>query len=336
MFDIGFYQRLNGQSDYESLESIRSHDPVVYNIETTNACNMKCKMCPRTTMMTRKVETMEPWVFEKVVSQMRPHLKGEWDKWKVYVQQRYGISEWEMSENHYFLYVIPDIIQLHGYGDPLLDLNMAYYVKTLSEKGFRSYFSCNPANMNLDRTIEMFENGLTYIKFSIESVYDDRHKALRGEKSDFSSSYEKILGLLRIKTAMELKTVIVITMLDLDQPDQWKQYLELQRLFADKDVYVYLKSQDTQWLTKEYHGTNSIHWTEPCKHPWMSMTIKSNGDAAMCMEDYNNDIVLGNVKEESLYSIWNGKKYDDLRRGHLELTEPRCMEKCDMTLMGGQ
>ena len=38
----------------DALESFRSREPVVYNIETTNACNMRCAMCPRTTMMTRQ------------------------------------------------------------------------------------------------------------------------------------------------------------------------------------------------------------------------------------------------------------------------------------------
>ncbi|SVC04317.1 uncharacterized protein METZ01_LOCUS257171, partial [marine metagenome] len=31
-----------------TFESYRSKDPIIYNIETTNACNMRCKMCPRT------------------------------------------------------------------------------------------------------------------------------------------------------------------------------------------------------------------------------------------------------------------------------------------------
>ena len=50
----------------EKLEEFRSPEPVMYNIETTNACNMRCEMCPRTTMMTRPVETMNKELFKKV------------------------------------------------------------------------------------------------------------------------------------------------------------------------------------------------------------------------------------------------------------------------------
>ena len=59
MFDINFYMQShalikeidNGKEFsklelYSYFEKIRSKDPIVYNIETTNACNMRCKMCP--------------------------------------------------------------------------------------------------------------------------------------------------------------------------------------------------------------------------------------------------------------------------------------------------
>jgi len=82
MFDINFYmkafalsqQMLAGkkfESEYiiEQFEQFRSKDPVVYNIETTNACNMKCQMCPRTTRMTRKIETIDREVFINIINQ---------------------------------------------------------------------------------------------------------------------------------------------------------------------------------------------------------------------------------------------------------------------------
>jgi len=339
MYDVAFYMRhssIHGAPDYETLEAMRNREPVVYNIETTNACNMRCVMCPRTTMMTRPVETMDPALFRDIVGQIEPHKPELWAYWRHFVSGRYGIAETDMSENHFFLYVIPKVVQLHGYGDPLLDRNMASYVRLLTDKGLQSYFSCNPANISVARTIEMFENGLTYIKYSIESIHDDTHRRLRGRASDFSNSYASILRILELKKDLNLKTVVVVTMLDLARTGQEAEYRQLRQLFADKDVYIYLKSEDTQWYRQKYHRTQSIHWLEPCKHPWMSMTIKSNGEATQCMEDFDNAIVLGDAKTESLYDIWNGDRYDQFRQGHLDLTVEHCMEQCDMKLMGSQ
>jgi MoaA/NifB/PqqE/SkfB family radical SAM enzyme len=348
MIDINFYrkvdeirnrlesgEKLDEEFVFRKFEEFRSRNPVVYNIETTNACNMRCIMCPRTTMMTRPIETISPDLFKKVAEQIKPHKKSDWQKWEEFVGKRYGITPDAMSENHFFLYIIPKVIQLHGYGDPLLDKNMSYYVGLLRAKGFKSYFSCNPANIRIGQTVKMFENGLSYIKYSIESVDNFTHKKIRGKASNFTGAYKKIHQLLEIKAQKNYKTIIVITMLDLHRGNQAEEWARLKEAFRGCDVYIYFKSEDTQWFRKDYHGTHSIHWSEFCKHPWMSMTIKSNGEATMCMEDFNNAIVLGDTRKESLYDIWNGEKYAKFRRDHFDLTKGlQCTERCDMKLIG--
>ena len=132
-----------------------------------------------------------------MVDQIKPHKEEDWNRWKEYCEKKYGIRESdEASENHFFLYIISKVIQLHGYGDPLLDKHMHDYVQILHDRGFYSYFSCNPANINLELTYKMLDAGLDYIKYSIESVDDAVHKTIRGEQSNFSESYEKIKQVL--------------------------------------------------------------------------------------------------------------------------------------------
>lgn len=349
MLDINFYMQFDDVvGDIENgklkdkgdvlrrLDEIRSKEPIVYNIETTNRCNMKCKMCPRTTMMTRKIEDIDKDTFIRVVEQLRPHSSEDWKRWKVYCENKYGIKETdEASENHFFLYVISKVIQLHGYGDPLLDRHMHEYVRILRERGFYSYFSCNPANINLELTYKMMDAGLDYVKYSIESVDDEEHKKIRGEMSNFSESFEKIKQVIEYKHEHSLSTTIVITMLDLNRTKQKEDYDKLLRAFEGLDVYIYLKSEDCQWYRKDYHGTKSIHWSEICKHPWMTMTIKSNGDATMCMEDFNNAIVFGNVNKQSLKEIWEGQEYKKFRKQHVDVCKGiKCNEECDMRLIG--
>ena len=348
MIDINFFMKVHelkqkiikGDSFdkarvFDEFEKQQSRKPVIYNIETTNACNMRCEMCPRTTMMTRKIETLDQEIFEQVVDQITPFSEEEWKTWESFVEEKYKIAPHEMSENHFFLYIIPKVIQLHGYGDPLLDKRMADRVKLLSEKGFTTYFSCNPANIDINRNLEMFENGLDYIKYSIETVDDALHKKIRGKASNFSESYKRLLNLLEEKKKHSYKTTIVITMLDLHGFNQQEEFEKLKKAFNELDVYIYLKSQDQQWYQNINEGTNSVHWSEFCQHPWMSMTIKSNGEAAMCMEDFNNEIVLGDARKETLYDIWNGELYARFRNGHFNLKKGiKCSSQCDMKLIG--
>ncbi|MGA2070534.1 MAG: radical SAM protein [Sedimentisphaerales bacterium] len=350
MFDIGFYmrvselkkqlmdQKLKGMDKldlFNKIEELRSPNPVIYNIETTNACNMQCQMCPRTTMMTRKVETMDMAVFEKIIDQIKPFTRAEISEWERFAEENYGIKKEEMSENHFFLYVIPLVLVLHGYGDPLLDKHMPDRVKLLTERNIPSYFSCNPANINIDKTLAIFESGLGYIKYSIESVDDMRHKQIRGKASNFSESYKKIIHLLEMKKKHGYKTTFVITMLDLVNEYQEEEFEKLKKAFAGRDVYIYLKSQDQKWYQDKNQPTKSIHWTEFCQFPWSSMTIKSNAEAVECVEDFNNEIILGDASKERLSDIWNGNKYRKFRQDHFDLTKGiKCTEQCDMRLIG--
>lgn len=348
MIDIHFYmevydlkqrimagEKFEKEFIFEKFEEFRRKDPVIYNIETTNACNMRCEMCPRTTMMTRKIERLDKATFSKIISEIKPFSDEEWEKWQSFVEKKYKISRNQMSENHYFLHVIPKVLQLHGYGDPLLDTEMPERIKQLTERGLHSYFSCNPANIDVKKNIEMFNNGLGFIKYSIESVDDFLHKKIRGEASNFEASYQKILQMLEAKEKYRFNTTIVITMLDLKRENQQAEFEKLSKAFKGCDVYIYLKSQDQQWYQDKDEGTNSIHWTEFCQFPWSSMTIKSNGEAAMCVEDFNNEIILGDAKKESLYDIWNGVKYAQFRRDQFDLKKGiKCTAQCDMKLIG--
>lgn len=348
MFDIDFYMKIfdlkyammSGQKFerefvLQKMEEFRSPEPVVYNIETTNACNMRCEMCPRTTMMTRPIETMSAELFNKVIRQLKPWTEKQWQIWETFVESKYKIPKNDVSENHFFLYVIPRVIVLHGYGDPLLDKNIPDYVESMTRQGLPSYFSCNPANINMERTIRTFENGLDYIKYSIESVDDLRHKEVRGQKSNFTESYRNILTLLDLKAKRNFKTTIVITMINLNKPWQREEFEKLKDAFKGTDTYVYLKSQDQQWYEDNKQQTASIHWIEFCHFPWSSMTIKSNGESVECVEDFNNEIILGDAKNQSLFDIWNGEKYKKFRMDHFDLTPGlKCTEQCDMTLIG--
>ena len=124
-------------------------------------------------------------------------------------------------------------------------------------------------------------------------------------------------------------------MLNLNRSDQEEEFRKLRDVFKGRDVYIYLKSQDQQWYENKNNGTNSIHWQEFCQFPWSSMTIKSNGECAECVEDFNNEIILGDAKNESLYEIWNGEKYKQFRENQADLKPGiKCTEQCDMTLIG--
>ena len=70
MFDIKFYKdtysikekithgKISAEEFHiieKELETFRDKSPTIFNIETTNYCNMKCVFCARTIYMTEKI-----------------------------------------------------------------------------------------------------------------------------------------------------------------------------------------------------------------------------------------------------------------------------------------
>lgn len=348
MYDVNFYMKayelekalqlgmLNIKSDdlLARLEEMRSIRPVVFNIETTNACNMQCKMCPRTAKMIRKVATMTDEVFEKTVEGLKPHSEGLWDRWKDFCKRTYGISEDEMGENHFYLYVSSKCITLHGYGEPVLDKKLSQKIQLLTDKHMPTYFSMNPANINIKQLENVFEAGLDYLKFSVDSIYNIEQ--VRGSQAKFAPA--KIRQVIKRKNECGYKTVIVLTMIQFSegQKEECEQFLNMFKQDAD---YIYIKSLDNRWMyhNKKVAKQHSLHWTTLCKMPWSSTSVLSRGYVVPCHQIYNVELVLGDVKYDSLSSVWNGEGYKRFRKAHVTLDEDmidKCVNRCDMKLFG--
>ena len=88
MFDINFFQKVlpykeqivagdfrlsDAESIERELDALRIRKPKVFNIETTNYCNMTCVMCPRTELMTRKNIWIEDDTFLNIINQIKPY-----------------------------------------------------------------------------------------------------------------------------------------------------------------------------------------------------------------------------------------------------------------------
>ena len=97
----------------EQLEALRSNKPHVFNIETTNHCNMTCIMCPRTTLMTRDIDWIDDQTFESVLDQLTPHTSENMQEFWNFISNEYGITFDEHSENAFYFYVVSRLSLIH-------------------------------------------------------------------------------------------------------------------------------------------------------------------------------------------------------------------------------
>ncbi len=334
------YSSKQSKDILSKLNTKRNPIPFVFNIETTNYCNMSCVMCQRTTDFKRTLQHMEEDTFHAIVEQIEPQNKTLFRRWQEFSDSALSREKFP-SENNFYFDIVSKCITLHGFGEPLLDPNLPERISILTRKSIPTYFSCNPCNIRLDFIEKLFESKTGYIKFALDSLDDHEAKEIRGKKADFIKSYQRILEVLTLKERMKADTVIVLTMLDFFRDrNRINRFFDL---WKGKDVYPYIKSVDNKWLLKrkseikKTKGENKSHYNKQyCEYAWTSMTILADGSVVPCTQDMNGAWTFGNVNDSSLKDIWNSEKYDEFRSLQLSkdfTKEFICHSKCDWDIV---
>lgn len=352
MFDVNFFQNTFSlkkeiiayqwrTENYAELlsrfEQQRSVKPYLFSIETTNNCNMTCVMCPRATEMNRKIENMDKEIFKKVVAQIFPYKKEVFNDWVNFVKKELDVHQGERGENPFYFFISSKAVTMHGFGEPILDPFLKERVEILSKRGIPTYFSCNPSNINLKKIEALFHAGLKYIKFSVDSLSDKRMKEIRGRRANYSRAHNKILQVLDLKERGDYPATIVTCMIKLDS-NQNEEAEEFLRIWKNKDVYTYVKSLDNQWYFNDQKSekAKSHYESQYCEFPWTSLSVMVDGTVVPCTQDFNCEMPIGNVMDNSLEEIWNSEKYKELRMMHIRGKFPknyRCTERCDLKIV---
>ena len=319
----------------KEIEQLRDKKPHIFNIETTNYCNMTCVMCPRTIYMTRKNIWIDDQMFKDLLEKINPYTKEDLERFWKNIEKELDCNHNEVTENGFYFSVVSRCLILHGYGEPFLDKKLIERIQFCSEKNIPTYFSCTPANMTVEKGIKAMEAGLNVLKFSIDAMNEEDVRKIRGRKANFKPAMNNILQLLEEKKKRNLKTLIVPCMIKFDENEKNKKmHQNFINFWKDYDVFAYIKSQDNRWLfEKNKEMKNLSHYAKAyCEYPFTSLTVMADGNVVPCTQIPNNEIVFGNVKDKSLEEIWNGEEYKNFRQMHINGNFPKnhkCYSRCD-------
>ena len=115
------------------------------NIESTNHCNLKCKMCPVNSEMKRKKEFLDFQLFKKI-----------------------------LDENPQLEFILP-----FQWGEPLLHKQIFDMIAYARQKHIRTMMTTNGTLLNPEMNRKIVESGLTRLTFSVDG-FGDTHTAIRG------------------------------------------------------------------------------------------------------------------------------------------------------------
>jgi radical SAM protein with 4Fe4S-binding SPASM domain len=317
----------------QELEKLRPEKPPVFQLETTNVCNMRCVMCPRTELMKRQMGYMTIPEFEHLVSQLEAHDPNKFEEWKAYAENEFLTHTLSYDEDFFYFMICAKTLILHGFGEPILDKTLSSKIAIATQKGLPTYFSMNPVNIRLDKMKEFAEAGLDYIKFSLEGLDNETQKMYRRVvDNSFDETLQKILDTIELFKKENYKTKVILTRLSFrEDPQGDKEYLDFWKKYP---VIAYIKNQHNRWLYEEEKaGANKAEYMQRyCEFPWSSVSVLYDGTVVPCPLDFEGALNMGNVHENTLGEIWNSEKYADFRKMHADGSFPQghfCKSQCD-------
>lgn len=250
--------------------------PLHIDIESTNACNLRCIMCTRN-FMTEEIGYIEWDFFKKIVDE--------------------GAK-----------YKLPSI-KLNYRGEPLLHPELPEMVAYTKKKGIiEVQFNTNGLPLNEKKIEELLNAGLDRIIFSFDGATKQTYEYIRT-----GSNYERVVNniktLVKMRDERDLKRPSVrVQMVKMKEnehevEDFIKMWLPVANRIA---VSTYRKAEGAQ-------GEN-VHF--PCHQLWQRLMVCWDGEVRMCCGDWSGEIVLGNAKKSSIYELWHGEKLNNVRELH--------------------
>jgi radical SAM protein with 4Fe4S-binding SPASM domain len=206
-------------------------------------------------------------------------------------------------------------IGFHNNDEPLLIPNIGKKIIMAKKHGFMDIImTTNATLLNKEKARELIGSGITKINFSVDAGNESDYKKAR-PGADFKNVVRNIEYFMSERKKMELKVPITRATCVLTKFTEKKT--EGFRKFWEKrvDVVEFQNFQALRGYTENLKPAKSkVDINFVCNMPWQELVIRANGDILPCCSFYGTGLVMGNIKKDSLFEVWNSKRMKEIRK----------------------
>nr|WP_315024630.1 radical SAM protein [uncultured Aminipila sp.] len=213
-------------------------------------------------------------------------------------------------------------IILAGYGEPLLNPNIAEIVSILKKSDVtkETVIVSNGTMLSHSLSDELIESGLDLLRISIQGMTNSSYKNESGVDVDLDNIIDNIKYFYEHKKSTTVYIKIMEEQLENDfQKDKFFNIfgkicdeISIEKLAPITETTS--ASYNSDWA-KTING-QEIKESSVCATPFYSLHIIPNGDTCSCCY-VDNLTVFGNVLEENIIDIWHNDIHRQLLIGHL-------------------
>lgn len=288
-----------------ALETVVPLDtPLTLFVDPSDACNFKCKFCPTSD---------------------RSLMKNVGRPWK---QMDFGLFEKIIDDVKNFPKKI-EVLRLYKDGEPFINKRFIDMVKLARREkaSNRIDTTTNGSLLTQQKAEALAEAGLDRVNISIYGINSEQYKEFSNVKTEFDRIVENVKHFDSISGDCE---VLVKISGDHLTADEKKMFIDT---FGDHCDKIYIEHVMSCWpnfeiddMVNQEFGIygQPIKEVDICPYPFYSMSINSDGIVSLCFLDWSRDLIIGDIKTESVVDVWQSKKMkqyqkmflDGKRKGH--------------------
>lgn len=288
--------------------------PLELQIAVASTCNFKCGYCPCSRPDLLKANNVQKGIMN-------------FDLYKKVIDDLDGFPK------------PVKILRLVKEGEPLLNKRFADMVRYAKKKQplVTVDTTTNAALLTPELSDAIIDSGLDKIFISFQGIRAEAYKRLAGVDIDFNRLLENVIYFCRNRK--RCKVYIKVPDIGVNAYER-DEFFKLFNDYADEMFVEHIvptwpdfdiseaKKDDGLGL---YGNPIDAQHIKVCPIIFYNFNINYDGSVAPCQLDWAHKIVLGNIRQQSLYDVWNGDDFNGLRRLHLRggrLSHPLC-GKCD-------
>ena len=262
--------------------------PKFLSIQTTSLCNGNCIFCPY-----------------KDIKDLFPKKIMDIDLYAKIIDE---CSNYKHIER----------IILYMNNEPLTDPHLIERINYAKEKipWANVHILTNGSLLSEKLSQDLINSKLDWIGFSLHGVRKETIEKAMG--LPYELTFRRVSRFIeRAKLKKSIEDYIMVTFLkhkylSLEEKDETIKYWQnkgIERIsYFDGPVSRAGNVKNSpQVKHTKIRGCNSIWWDE-------MVHIVEDGKVILCCMDWRREVILGNVRKQSIYEIWNGENYQDIRK----------------------
>lgn len=275
--------RLLLNKDYLNRKTLVQGKPIEVTIELTNYCNLNCIFCPNKKMK-RPLGFINYNLFRDIIDQIKEYV---------------------------------ELVDLDLVGESTFHPQIFDIIAYCKRANLLTVLNSNMTAVDGKLAKSLIDAGLDMLVMGIDGVNKETYESIRrgGNFERTKSNIEVILNMNDNK----LYKVVQMVYMNINKEEK-KEFLNIWR---EKGA-DYVRLQPYQNIDKDLLHLYAIPVNKrpmsrnPCIMLWRKLVVCWDGTIVLCCSDYDKFAIIGDVKREAIWDIWNGGAMQGYRQKHVQ------------------